>query len=296
MNDDNMMDSVLDDEHRYWQCGRFKLALAHPKIMGIVNLTPDSFSDGGCYSHSVGAALSHAEQLLKDGADILDIGGESTRPGSALVPVQQEWARIEPVLQELVTWDVPLTVDTRRTWVMQRVLEQGLTDGINDIQALEDEKAVALLAENSQIGVCLMHMQGQPQSMHLNPDYQDVVQEVGRYLQQRVAVCEQAGIERSRIIIDPGLGFGKTMQHNITLMQHFTEWQNQAGCPALIGISRKKTIGLLTHEDDPQQRVTGSVVAAIAAVARGATIVRVHDVRETRQGLLVWAEMGGKLI
>lgn len=290
-----MMNKNIASEQLFWQCGRFQLSLQQPKIMGIVNLTPDSFSDGGHYNHSIVAALKHAEQLLSDGADILDIGGESTRPGSAYVSAQDEWRRIEPVLRELITWNIPITVDTRRAWVMQRLIDQQLTDGINDIQALEDEDAVTVLASVEKMGICLMHMQGQPETMHLHPIYEDVVSEVGQYLQQRVAVCEQAGIDRRRITIDPGFGFGKTQQHNIMLMQHFHEWQSLAACPALIGISRKKTIGTLTNEKDPEQRVTGSVVAAIAAIARGASIVRVHDVRATKQGLQVWAAMGGQL-
>ena len=290
-----MMNKNIAFEQLFWQCGRFQLSLQQPKIMGIVNLTPDSFSDGGHYNHSIVAALKHAEQLLLEGADILDIGGESTRPGSAYVSAQDEWRRIEPVLRELITWNIPITVDTRRAWVMQRLIDQQLTDGINDIQALEDEDAVTVLASVEKVGICLMHMQGQPETMHLHTIYEDVVSEVGQYLQQRVAVCEQAGIDRRRITIDPGFGFGKTQQHNIILMQHFHEWQSLAACPVLIGISRKKTIGILTNEKDPEQRVTGSVVAAIAAVARGASIVRVHDVRATRQGLQVWAAMGGQL-
>lgn len=290
-----MMNKNIASEQLFWQCGRFQLSLQQPKIMGIVNLTPDSFSDGGHYNHSIVAALKHAEQLLLDGADILDIGGESTRPGSAYVSAQDEWRRIEPVLRELITWNIPITVDTRRAWVMQRLIDQQLTDGINDIQALEDEDAVTVLASVEKMGICLMHMQGQPETMHLHPIYEDVVLEVGQYLQRRVAVCEQAGIDRRRITIDPGFGFGKTQQHNIILMQHFYEWQSMAACPVLIGISRKKTIGTLTNEKDPEQRVIGSVVAAIAAVARGASIVRVHDVRATRQGLQVWAAMGGQL-
>lgn len=287
--------SMDNSSQNYWQCGRFQIDLAQPKIMGIVNLTPDSFSDGGSYSTSLTLALKHAEQLLKDGADILDIGGESSRPGSDFVSPQDEWKRIEPVLTELVTWNVPLTVDTRRTWVMRQLLEQQLVDGINDIQALEDAGAVDLLAQQQNIGVCLMHMQGQPENMQHNPEYQDVVTEVGQYLQQRVSVCNQAGIERSRLTIDPGFGFGKSLQHNIALMQHFADWHAAAGCPVLIGVSRKTMIGLLTDETEPRQRVVGSVVAAVAAVARGAAIIRVHDVRETRQGLQVWAALGGSI-
>lgn len=260
--------------------------------MGIVNLTPDSFSDGGRYNTSLTVALNHAEQLLKDGADILDVGGESSRPGSDYVSPEEEWARIEPLLRELRRWNVPVTVDTRRAWVMCRLLEAQLADGINDIQALEDADAVTVLSQQPDVGVCLMHMQGKPENMQHNPVYEDVVAEVGSYLHRRVQVCEQAGISRERMTIDPGFGFGKTLEHNIALMQHFATWQEMSGCPALIGVSRKTMIGLLTAESEPQQRVAGSVVAAVAAVARGAAIVRVHDVRETRQGLQIWSALG----
>lgn len=260
--------------------------------MGIVNLTPDSFSDGGRYNTSLTVALNHAEQLLKDGADILDVGGESSRPGSDYVSPEEEWARIEPLLRELRRWNVPVTVDTRRAWVMRRLLEAQLADGINDIQALEDADAVTVLSQQPDVGVCLMHMQGKPENMQHNPVYEDVVAEVGSYLHRRVQVCEQAGISRERMTIDPGFGFGKTLEHNIALMQHFATWQEMSGCPALIGVSRKTMIGLLTAESEPQQRVAGSVVAAVAAVARGAAIVRVHDVRESRQGLQIWSALG----
>lgn len=279
-------------KHAHWQCGRFQVDLKQPKIMGIVNLTPDSFSDGGRYNTSLTVALNHAEQLMKDGADILDVGGESSRPGSDYVSPEEEWARIEPILRELRKWNVPVTVDTRRAWVMRRLLEAQLADGINDIQALEDEDAVTVLSQQPDVGVCLMHMQGKPENMQHNPVYEDVVAEVGSYLLRRVQVCEQAGISRERMTIDPGFGFGKTLEHNITLMQHFATWQEMSGCPALIGVSRKTMIGLLTAESEPQQRVAGSVVAAVAAVARGAAIVRVHDVRETRQGLQIWSALG----
>ncbi|WP_107929259.1 dihydropteroate synthase [Neisseria animaloris] len=276
----------------YWQAGRFTVDLAQPKIMGIVNLTPDSFSDGGTYSQTVQTALKHAGQLLKDGADILDIGGESTRPGSDYVSPEEEWARVSPVLQELAAWDVPVSLDTRRTEVMRRALEQGGVDIINDVSALSDDGAVDLLARQSDTGICLMHMQGMPATMQQNPQYQDVVKEVADYLNGRAAVCEAAGIARERIVLDPGFGFGKKLPHNIALMRHLEELMRQTALPLLIGVSRKRMIGELTGEENAAGRIHGSVAAALAAVARGAQIVRVHDVKATADALKVWSELG----
>ncbi len=275
-----------------WQCGRFSLNLAEPKIMGIVNLTPDSFSDGGTYSRNVQTALQHAEQLLKDGADILDIGGESTRPGSAAVSQEEEWARVQPLLAEVVKWGVPISLDTRHTSVMARALAQGWADIINDVAALSDEGAVDLLAQYPQTGICLMHMQGLPDNMQHNPRYQDVVGEVVRYLNERVAACTAASIARERIILDPGFGFGKTLPHNIALMQHLGDFFQMADLPLLIGVSRKRMIGELSGETDAAKRVHGSVAAALAAVARGAQVIRVHDVKATADALKVWQALG----
>ncbi|SUA35963.1 dihydropteroate synthase [Neisseria zoodegmatis] len=260
--------------------------------MGIVNLTPDSFSDGGVYSQTVQTALKHAEQLLKEGAYILDIGGESTRPGSDYVPPEEEWARVSPVLKELATWGVPVSLDTRRTVVMKQALEQGGVDIINDVSALSDEGAVDLLAQQAQTGICLMHMQGMPETMQQNPQYQDVVREVADYLNERTAACVQAGIAKNRIVLDPGFGFGKTLQHNILLMRHLNELAKQSGLPLLIGVSRKRMIGALTGEENAADRVHGSVAAALAAVAWGAQIVRVHDVKATADALKVWNALG----
>ena len=275
-----------------WQAGRFKIDLAAPKIMGIVNLTPDSFSDGGTYSQNVQTALRHAEQLLKDGADILDIGGESTRPGSDFVSPEEEWQRVQPVLAEIGKWNVPVSLDTRRAAVMQQALAQGGVDIINDVAALTDEDAVDVLARYPDIGICLMHMQGLPENMQDNPQYQDVVGEVARYLNERVAVCAQAGIASERITLDPGFGFGKTLQHNIALMRHSPELMQATGLPMLIGVSRKRMIGELTGENMPSERVHGSVAAALASVARGAQIIRVHDVKATSDALKVWQVLG----
>lgn len=281
---------------RIWQAGRFQLDLSTPKIMGIVNVTPDSFSDGGTYSAEVSGAIQHAERLLQQGADILDIGGESTRPHAAYVSPEEEWARVAPILQVLHTWQVPISLDTRRTVIMQRALEQGWVDIINDVQALEDEGAVDLLAQYPTMGVCLMHMQGLPQTMQDNPHYQDVVCEVSRYLKQRLAVCEQAGMARERMVLDVGFGFGKTLEHNVLLMQHLDDLLQECDAPLLVGVSRKRMIGDLTGETVPSERVHGSVAAALAAVARGAQIIRVHDVKATVDAVKVWQAVGGKII
>lgn len=275
-----------------WQAGRFQIDLTKPKVMGIVNLTPDSFSDGGTYSKNIQTALQHAEQLLKDGAQILDIGGESTRPGSAFVPPQEEWHRVQPVLAEIATWNVPVSLDTRRCVVMQNALEQGGVDIINDVAALTDEGAVEVLAQHPTVGICLMHMQGLPQTMQDNPQYQDVVDEVARYLNERVGACLQAGIAKERITLDPGFGFGKTLPHNVALMQHLPELMKETGLPMLIGVSRKRMIGELTGEAMPSERIHGSVAAALASVARGAQIIRVHDVKATVDAIKVWQALG----
>ena len=277
---------------RIWQAGRFEIGLDKPKIMGIVNLTPDSFSDGGVYSQNAQTALAHAERLLKEGADILDIGGESTRPGADYVSSEEEWARVAPVLAEVAGWGVPVSLDTRRTVIMEKALALGSVDIINDIAALTDEGAVELLARQADTGICLMHMQGLPENMQINPKYQDVVGEVARYLKERAAECIAAGIAPQRITLDPGFGFGKNLQHNIALMRHLPELMVETGFPLLIGVSRKRMIGELTGEADVAERVHGSVAAALASVARGAQIVRVHDVKATADALKVWDALG----
>ena len=271
-----------------WQAGRFRINLSTPKIMGIINLTPDSFSDGGTYSRSSSAALAHAERLLAEGAHILDIGGESTRPGAAHVSPEEEWARLQPIVSEIIKWDVPLSVDTRRTAIMQRLLGNGLADIINDISALEDNGAIELLAAHPDIGICLMHMQGLPETMQNNPQYQDVVAEVAGYLKARAQTCQAAGIRSDRIVLDPGIGFGKNLQHNIQLMRHLPDLQAQTDLPLLIGVSRKRMIGEITGEAEPAQRIHGSVAAALYAAERGAAILRVHDVKATADALKVW--------
>ncbi|HGK6008135.1 TPA: dihydropteroate synthase [Neisseria meningitidis] len=278
-----------------WQAGRFEIGLDKPKIMGIVNLTPDSLPDGGVYSQNAQnaqTALAHAERLLKEGADILDIGGESTRPGADYVSPEEEWARVESVLAEVAGWGVPISLDTRRTVIMEKALALGGVDIINDVAALNDEGAVELLARQADTGICLMHMQGVPKTMQINPKYQDVVGEVARYLKARSAECIAAGIAPQRITLDPGFCFGKTLQHNIALMRHLPELMAETGLPLLIGVSRKSMIGELTGETDAAARVHGSVAAALASVARGAQIVRVHDVKATADALKAWEALG----
>lgn len=275
-----------------WQTRRFGIDLAQPKIMGIVNLTPDSFSDGGQYSASAQSALAHAEKLLKDGADILDIGGESTRPNAPYVSPEQEWTRVQPILAEVATWQVPISLDTRRAEIMRLALDNDYVDIINDVQGLEDVGAIDAVAPSS-VGVCLMHMQGLPENMQHNPHYQDVVNEVAHYLQNRVEACIQQGIAPERLVLDAGFGFGKTLAHNIALLQHLDQLASSYHLPHLVGISRKRMIGELTGRDVPSERVAGSVAGALFAVQRGAKIVRVHDVRETADALKVWLALNG---
>ncbi|MBR0128767.1 MAG: dihydropteroate synthase [Neisseriaceae bacterium] len=269
-----------------WQCGRFNLNCQTPKIMGIVNLTPDSFSDGGVYSHSVKAALQHAEQLVKDGADILDIGGESTRPNAATITPDEEWARVSEVLHELATWQVPISLDTRHTSVMKKALENNVVDIINDVAALTDTGAVELLSQYPKIGICLMHMQGLPENMQHNPQYHSVCDEVKSFLQQRINACVAAGISKNRLLLDPGIGFGKTAEHNLTLLANPAKWLPE-NLPYLIGVSRKSVLGAIIAETDPQKREVASVAAAMESVRLGANVIRVHHVKATRDALLV---------
>lgn len=278
----------------FWQTKRFKLDLTSPKIMGIVNVTPDSFSDGGQYSGNLKTVLAHAEQLLKEGADILDIGGESTRPNAAYVSPDEEWERVAPILDEVSKWNIPISLDTRRTCIMQRALEKNWVDIINDVQGLEDEGAVALMAQ-SDVGIVLMHMKGLPENMQINPQYQDVVQEVKQYLEERVRVCLQEKIAASRLVLDPGFGFGKTLTHNMMLMQNLEALKTSYHLPLLIGVSRKRMIGELLNQPEPTERVLGSVAAALFSLNQGAKIIRVHDVKESKDAMTVWQALGQTL-
>jgi dihydropteroate synthase len=252
--------------------------------MGVVNVTPDSFSDGGLYA-SAEQAVAHARRLIGEGADILDIGGESTRPGAAPVALDEERRRVVPVLQALAGCGVPLSVDTRKPELMAEAVAAGASSMVNDVTALQAPAALAAVAKSS-VAVCLMHMKGEPGTMQENPVYRDVVQEVRDFLRARVAAAEQAGIARDRIVVDPGFGFGKTLEHNLALLRALGEFRS-LGVALMAGLSRKAMLGRLTGRE-PRDRVHGSVAAALLAVQNGAQIVRVHDVAATRDALAVW--------
>ncbi|MEK0418671.1 MAG: dihydropteroate synthase [Pseudomonadota bacterium] len=271
----------------FWKTTRHLIDLSKPRVMGIVNLTPDSFSDGGHLSPE-GAGLRHCERLISEGADMLDIGGESTRPGAQPITPEEEWHRVRPVLMHALTLGVPVSLDTRHAPVMQRGLDLGV-DIINDVMALRGPQSLQKVAAHPSAGVCLMHMQGTPATMQRDPSYDDVVAEVLSFLGSRVSDAVAAGIERSRLVIDPGYGFGKTLQHNLQLAQHQAQLL-QLGVPLLAGWSRKGTLGHLTGRP-VEDRMIASVAAALAAVAAGARIVRVHDVSATVDALKVWAAL-----
>ncbi|HLU14572.1 MAG TPA: dihydropteroate synthase [Burkholderiaceae bacterium] len=266
------------------QCGRFKLSLERPLIMGIVNVTPDSFSTGSS-DFRIQDAIDLAFRLIEQGADMLDIGGESTRPGADPVPEDEERRRVVPVLKALRDCGLPLSVDTFKPGVMRVALDEG-ADMINDITAFRDPQALQLVA-GSECGLCVMHMQGEPRTMQQAPQYNDVVADVRHFLQQRCEALLQAGVQPNRITIDPGLGFGKTVAQNYQLLRNL-EGVQVNGLPWLLGVSRKSMIGHITGRTEPRDRVAGSIAAALAGVARGVKIVRVHDVKETRDALRVW--------
>jgi dihydropteroate synthase len=273
----------------HWQTNRFVIRLDRPQVMGIVNATPDSFFDGGRHAQ-VSAAMAYCEQLLQEGADILDIGGESTRPGAQQPGLEEELARVLPVLRHAVRLGVPVSVDTSRPEVIRAALDLGV-DIINDVRALAWPDALATVATHPRCGVCLMHMQGEPGAMQHSPVYAvDVVAEVTAWLRQRVAQVQDAGVALDRIAIDPGIGFGKTAEHNWTLLQRQEELL-ALGRPLLLGWSRKSTLGALTGRP-VEQRLVASVVAALASVQRGAQVVRVHDVAATVDAIKVWHAAG----
>jgi dihydropteroate synthase len=268
-----------------WQTARFDVDLSTPQVMGIVNVTPDSFSDGGQHASSQ-AALRHCEQLLKDGAHMLDIGGESTRPGSPAVPLDEELARVLPVVQAAVRLGVPVSVDTYKPEVMRAVLDAG-ADIINDIWALRQGDALQVVAAHPACGVCLMHMHRDPQTMQVQPMEGDVLPGVTAFLQERAQALQALGVAPARIVLDPGVGFGKTVAQNFSLLAHQSRLL-ALGSPLLAGWSRKSSLGAVTGRELPAERVSASVAAALLAVERGARIVRVHDVRETVDALRVW--------
>ncbi|WP_430421008.1 dihydropteroate synthase [Methylibium petroleiphilum] len=274
----------------FWQTTRFRIDLGAPCVMGIVNVTPDSFSDGGLHGGASGA-LAHCEQLLKDGADILDIGGESTRPGSEPVPLQDELARVLPVLRGAVALGVPVSLDSYKPEVMRAALDLGV-DIVNDIKALREPGALDVVAAHANCGVCLMHMRGdQPKTMQDgDPQYDDVVADVRAFLLARIEALQARGIDDTRITLDPGIGFGKRTEHNVALLVRQDELLS-LGLPLLAGWSRKGVLGRLTGRE-LGDRLVPSVAAALASVQRGARIVRVHDVAATVDALKVWRAAG----
>lgn len=273
-----------------WQTTRFSIDLsARPQVMGIVNVTPDSFSDGGLHGDRR-SAIAHCEQLIREGADILDIGGESSRPGAPVLSPDDEWGRIAEVLAAALTMGVPVSVDTCKPEVMRRALDLG-ADIINDIQALRLPGALSVLAGRARAGVCLMHMRGDPATMQSLVGYRDIVGEVADFLAERAAALLAAGIAAERITLDPGYGFAKTPEQNFELLKYQSKLL-ALGYPLLVGWSRKSSLGVLTGRP-VGERLAGSLAAALAAVAHGARIIRVHDVAPTVDALKVWAAAGG---
>ena len=282
----------------FWQTSRFQIDLARPQVMGIVNATPDSFSDGGAYfsSRSTASVLAHCEQLIKEGADILDIGGESTRPGAVALPLDEELVRVLPVVRHAVSLGVPVSVDTYKPEVMRAVLDLG-ADIINDIWALRKPGAVKVVAGHARCGVCLMHMHREPLTMQTAPMTGDVVQQVQDFLQLVAQGLQGAGVDRTRIVLDVGVGFGKTVAQNLSLLQRQSDVLS-LGYPLLAGWSRKSSLAMLCADKTDgvevptplpvAERLVPSIAAALLAVERGARVVRVHDVRETVQALKVW--------
>ena len=269
----------------HWQTSRFTIDLARPRLMGIVNVTPDSFSDGGLHA-GTSAALAHCERLLTEGADILDIGGESSRPGSPPVPLQEELARVLPVLREAVKLGVPISVDTYKPGVMQAALGEG-ADIVNDIWALRQPGAREVVAGHPRCGVCLMHMHGEPRTMQRSPMADDAVPQVLAFLRQQTAPLLAAGVARERIVWDAGVGFGKTVEQNFALLAQQAQLLAD-GYPLLAAWSRKSSLGTVTGLP-VEERLVPSIAAALLAVERGARIVRVHDVKQTAAALKVWA-------
>lgn len=267
------------------QCGRFALDLDNPVVMGVLNVTPDSFSDGGRFL-DVPAALAQAERMALDGAAIIDVGGESTRPGASEVWEGDEIERILPVVRQLAASGNAVSIDTRKSGVMKAALEAG-AGLVNDVSALTWDPQSALIVAKAGVPVVLMHHQGDPQTMQQDPRYDDVLVEVYLWLEERIAAAEGAGIARDKILVDPGIGFGKTVAHNLELINGLALLHG-LGCPIVFGASRKRMIGALSNEAPADQRLPGSLALALKAVEQGAQIVRVHDVPETAQTLKVW--------
>ena len=274
----------------FLQCGQFKLSLERPLIMGILNITPDSFSHDGLLAKP-DAAFEYAMQLMEDGADLLDIGGESTRPGATPVSADEEIARVMPILELLVSRNIPVSIDTQKPVVMQAAIGAGAAM-INDVNALQAEGALDIIA-NSSVAVCLMHKQGNPQTMQMSPQYQDVVSEVAMSLRSCIDRALEANIALDRITIDPGFGFGKSIEHNLDMLAHLSDFK-ALGVPLLVGLSRKSMLGQITGRS-VHERLSASVAAAVLSVMKGANIVRVHDVKATKDALAVVRAVEGAL-
>jgi dihydropteroate synthase len=266
------------------------LNLNKPRIMGIVNVTPDSFSDGG-EALRIEDALKRGRAMREAGADILDIGGESTRPGADPVSVDEELARVLPVIEGLAGEGALVSIDTRRAAVMRMAIEAGAKI-VNDVTALTGDDNSMDVVASAGVDVVLMHMQGEPQTMQANPTYEDAPRDICEYLAARISACAEAGIAAHRIAVDPGIGFGKTLDHNLQIIARMDEFHG-LGCAVVLGASRKSFIGKISGVDDARQRVSGSIACALAARARGVQIYRVHDVAETRQALDVWEAIEG---
>lgn len=270
-----------------WRCGHFLFDFTRrkkPLVMGILNATPDSFSDGGKY-RTASDAIIQAELMIKSGADLIDIGGESTRPGATPISLQEELDRVLPIIEALKGCDIPLSIDTYKAETMRQALRTGV-DCVNDIWALRQDEAVSAVLESKDCGIVLMHMQRDPLTMQFDPDYQDVIAEVSQFLDERAKLLIQNGIGRDRIAIDPGFGFGKSLEHNINMLSHFESFTT-LGFPLLAGISRKSMLGKITGKET-HERMAPSIAAAIMAADRGAQIIRVHDVAETVDALMLW--------
>lgn len=274
--------------NEFFECGRYRFPmlgqLFRPLVMGILNVTPDSFSDGGKFQN-LDLALSHAEQMIADGVDIIDIGGESSRPGSQALSLEEELDRVMPVVYALRDCGKPISVDTYKPEVMKEVISAG-ADMINDIHGFTIDNAMDTVAA-SDVGLCIMHMQNRPQNMQLHPQYDNVIVEVTAFLRERIAVAKNAGIHQSRIMVDVGFGFGKKIEHNVELARNIGEIQKSLGIPMLAGLSMKSMIGTLIDKN-LESRGAGSLAGAVACIANGAKIVRVHDVAGTVDAIKVW--------
>jgi len=278
---------------RTLDCGGRALRLDLPRIAGIINVTPDSFSDGGEH-FDPGAAIARGLQLVEQGADLLDVGGESTRPGADEISAAEEIQRVVPVIEALAKQtSVPIAIDTSKAEVMRAAVAAG-AGFINDVFALRRDGALDAAAD-LKVPVCLMHMQGEPRTMQHAPHYDDVVSDVRRFLAERIFACEMSGIDKKRIVADPGFGFGKTLEHNLALLRALDQLA-ALGVPLLVGLSRKGMIGTLTGRENPADRAAGSAAAALLAVQKGAAIVRVHDVAATRDALAVWQGIAGGIM